>query len=394
MRLRSLFFRGVFSLLGLLIVLAGLAYWSDPSFWGRYATSLNSLDPSAVDWRQPQEPVPGGDRGLAEAPPEEISAPALRAAIDYAEGMDSFAFLVHHRGVLVHEQYWQGHGPASRFDTNSLHKGVLSMVLGLAIADGYIASLDDPVGDYIQQWADDARGEITLRELATMRSGLRVEAFSPSPLSKGMRLVLGSQVDELTLALPLANEPGREFQYLNFNAQALGIAVSRALDQPYADYLSERLWRPLGAPDAALWLDRDGGSPRLFCCLLTSARAWIQVGRLLLDEGRIDGEQILPNGWTAQMTRPSAANPNFGLQLWLGSPPDGQRPYNRESSLVATHGEPYLAPDVVFLDGAGGQRLYVVPSEELVILRIGKTQLEWDDAVIPNALLRGISAAR
>jgi len=394
MRLRSLFFRGVFSLLGLLIVLAGLAYWSDPWFWGRYATSLNSLDPSAVDWRQPHEPVPGGDRGLAKALPEEISAPALRAAIDYAEGMDSFAFLVHHRGVLVHEQYWQGHGPASRFDTNSLHKGVLSMVLGLAIADGYIASLDDPVGDYIQQWADDARGEITLRELATMRSGLRVEAFSPSPLSKGMRLVLGSQVDELTLALPLANEPGREFQYLNFNAQALGIAVSRALDQPYADYLSERLWRPLGAPDAALWLDRDGGSPRLFCCLLTSARAWIQVGRLLLDEGRIDGEQILPNGWTAQMTRPSAANPNFGLQLWLGSPPDGQRPYNRESSLVATHGEPYLAPDVVFLDGAGGQRLYVVPSEELVILRIGKTQLEWDDAVIPNALLRGISAAR
>jgi len=221
-----------------------------------------------------------------------------------------------------------------------------------------------------------------------MRSGLRVEAFSPSPLSKGMRLVLGSRIDELTLALPLANEPGSDFQYLNFNSQALGIAVSRALDRPYADYLSERLWQPLGAPDAALWLDRDGGSPRLFCCLLTTARAWIQVGRLLLDEGRIDGEQILPDGWTAQMMQPSAANPNFGLHLWLGSPPDGIRAYNRESSLEATHSEPYLAPDIVFLDGAGGQRLYVVPSEELVILRIGKARLDWDDAVIPNALLQ------
>jgi hypothetical protein len=78
------------------------------------------------------------------------------------------------------------------------------------------------------------------------------------------------------------------------------------------------------------------------------------------------------------------------LNLWLGSPADGRRGYNRESSLEATHSEAYLAPDLVFLDGAGGQRLYVVPSEELVILRIGKTRLEWDDAVIPNALLRGI----
>src|SRR6056297_650113 len=171
MRLRSLFFRGVFGLLGLLIVLAGLAYWSDPWFWGRYATSLKSLDPSAVDWRQPQVPVPGGDRSLVQAPPEGISPPALRAAIDYAEAMDSFAFLVHHRGALVHEQYWQGHGPDSRFDSNSLHKGVLAMVLGLAIADGHIDSPDDPVGQYIPEWADDARGEITLRELASMRSG-------------------------------------------------------------------------------------------------------------------------------------------------------------------------------------------------------------------------------
>lgn len=393
MRLRSLLWRSALGLLLGLLLLGGLAYWSDPWFWGRYATSMKSLDPAAVDWRQPQVPVPGGARPLPTAEPAQIAAPALRAAIDYAEAMDSFALLVFHGGALVHEQYWQGHGPHSRFDSNSLHKGVLAMVLGLAIEDGHIDSLDDPVGRYLEEWADDARAAITLRELGTMHSGLRVEAFRLSPLSKGMRLVMGSNVEELTLALPLEDTPGADFQYLNFNAQALGIAVSRAVGQPYARYLSERLWQPLGAPDAAVWLDRAGGTPRLFCCLLTTARAWIQLGRLLLDDGRIDGERILPGGWVAEMMRPSASNPNFGLHLWLGSPPDGVRPYNRESGLEATHSEPYLAADVVYLDGAGGQRLYVVPSAGLIILRIGKPRLDWDDAVLPNALLRGIRAA-
>jgi CubicO group peptidase (beta-lactamase class C family) len=82
-------------------------------------------------------------------------------------------------------------------------------------------------------------------------------------------------------------------------------------------------------------------------------------------------------------------NPNYGMQVWLGSPAGGVRTYNRQSTLVALHSEPYLVDDVVFLDGVGGQRVYVIPSAELVIVRIGKSQMDWDDAVLPNALLRG-----
>lgn len=382
--------KGVAIVAGLVVLLAAAIYLSDPLFWKRYATSMQGLDPTAMDWRQPQEQVAGGNQRLREDVVDGISPEALRAAAAYAEQMDSYAFLVHHRGALVVERYWGGFGPDSRFDTASMHKGVMAMLLGLAIADGYIESLDDPVGRYLEEWAGDARGDITLRDLATMASGLLVEAFQPQPFSRGMRLVLGSDIEGLTLSLPAEGSPGEDFQYLNFSSQALGLALSRAIGRRYADYLSERLWRPLGAPDAAVWLDRDAGTPRMFCCLLATAPAWVQVGRLLLDDGRIEGRQLLPPGWAEEMMRPSSANPNYGLQLWLGSPENGVRRYNRLSTLEVPHSEPYLAPDVVFFDGAGGQRVYVVPSAQLVVVRIGRARIDFDDAVIPNTLLRGM----
>ena len=375
-----------------LVVLAGTGlYLSDPVFWKRFVTSMQSLDPSAVDWRQPQEPVRGGDLRLGKKRFDGIAPEALREAIEYAEQMDSHALLVQHRGSLVLERYWDGFGPDSRFDTASMHKTVLGMLLGLAIEDGHIGSLDDPVGRYISEWADDARGAITLRQLATMSSGLKVEAFRPSPFSRGMRLVLGTDIEGLALELPAEGPPGEDFQYINFNSQILGIALSRAVRQRYADYLSARLWQPLGAPDAAVWLDREDGMARTFCCLLASAPAWLQVGALLLNDGQVDGRRVLPEGWVAEMKNSSATNPNYGLQLWLGSPADGVRRYNRLSSLEARHAEPFLAPDVVFLDGVGGQRVYVIPSAELVIVRIGQPAMEWNDSVLPNTLLRGLA---
>ncbi len=393
MRALKLLFGGLAGLIALLALIGSGFYLSDPWLWKRYATSLQGLDVTNIAWRSPAEPVPGGDRRLREDVVNGISADALREAVAYAEQMESFALLIHHRGALVVERYWGGHGPDSRFDTASMHKSVMALLLGIAIEEGHIGSIDDPVGRYLVEWADEPRGEITLRQLATMSSGLLVEAFRPSPFSKGMQLVLGSNIDELALSLPLDEPPGSRFDYLNFSSQVLGIALTRAVGMRYAQYFSQRLWQPLGAPDAAVWLDREDGSPRIFCCLLASAPAWMHVGVLMLNEGRVDGRQVVPAEWLSAMTTPSAVNPNYGMQVWLGSPASGMRTYNRESTLEVPHSEPYLADDVVFLDGAGGQRVYVIPSAELVIVRIGKSRMDWDDAVLPNALLRGRVAA-
>ena len=393
MRALKLVFGGLAGLIALLALIGSGLYLSDPWLWKRYATSLQGLDASNIDWRSPAEPVPGGERRLREDVVHGISADALREVMAYAEQTESYALLIHHRGALVVERYWGGHGPDSRFDTASMHKSVMALLLGIAIDEGYIGSIDDPVGRYVAEWANDPRGEITLRQLATMSSGLLVEAFRPSPFSKGMQLVIGSNIDELALSLPLDETPGTRFEYLNFSSQVLGIALTRAVGMRYAQYLSERLWQPLGAPDTAVWLDREDGSPRTFCCLLASAPAWMHVGVLMLNDGRVDGRQVVPAQWLAEMTTRSALNPNYGMKVWLGSPASGVRTYNSQSTLEVPHSEPYLADDVVFLDGAGGQRVYLIPSAELVIVRIGKSRMDWDDAVLPNALLRGRQSA-
>ena len=93
------------------------------------------------------------------------------------------------------------------------------------------------------------------------------------------------------------------------------------------------------------------------------------------------------------MTTPAATNPNYGYQVWLGSPPGTERKYN-DKTVKAFHSEPYVAADIRYIDGFGGQRVYMVPSQELIIVRTGEAVFDWDDAVIPNAILRGLRVRR
>ncbi|MGY6553398.1 MAG: serine hydrolase domain-containing protein [Wenzhouxiangella sp.] len=381
---------GLLGLVLLLVVSGGVLYASDPWLWQRFATAFQAQDIANVDWRRPAEAVAGGDRLLPAVHGHGIEPSAMQAALAYAESTGSHALLIHHRGELVVERYWNGHGRDTRFDTASMHKSVLGLLLGIAIDEGKVGSLDDPVGRYIAEWADDARGEISLRQLAGMSSGLKLEPFVPNPFAPGLRLMIGSDVQATALDLPWYEPPDQRFEYTNFNSQLLGIALERAVGMRYAEYLSSRLWQPLGAPDAAVWLDREDGMARTFCCLLATAQAWMQLGVLLLNQGALDGQQIVPADWIAAMTTPSALNRNFGLQLWLGAPASGLRRYNSASRLEILHSEPFLADDVFFMDGMGGQRVYVIPSAELVIVRIGAVDAGWDDSVLPNTLLRGV----
>lgn len=386
-------------LTGALIVLALLAgaaaFASDPLYWKRLFTLPRGDAHKAVEWYTPTDRVAGRERTVRSvAPGDERLAPTAIAAIEaYGTETDSIGLLVYQGGQVVYEKYWPGYARDTRVEAASMHKTVLALAIGAAIADGSIGSVDDRIGRYLPEWSADPRGDITVEQLLQQASGLEVQPFSLNPFGTSMRVYFGTDLAGTVLGIPLADRPGARFEYTNVNAQILGLVLERATGRRYADYLGERIWSRIGAPEASVWLDRPGGLARTYCGLLTTTRGWLQVGRVLLGRGEVDGERIVPEAWVDAMLTPSATSPHYGYQIWLGLPPGKERRYNSLSKAVARHSAPFAVEDVAFLDGWGGQRTYVVPSRDLVIVRLGRPQPDWDDARLVNVVVAGLQEA-
>ena len=264
----------------------------------------------------------------------------------------------------------------------SMAKSVLALLIGIAISEGHIDSEDDPVAKYLPEWRNDERANITIKHLLQMASGLRRYDDKNDPFSDLVQLYLGDDAAATALSVPAEIEPGTKFQYNNANSQTLGVLLERVTGKRYTEYLSEKLWQPIGAQDAAFWLDRPGGMAKVFCCFFTTTRGWARLGQLLLHNGKVDSLQVVPTGWLQKMITPSPLEPDYGYQIWLGFSEDGTRKKHRS--------EPFIPRDMFWLDGADIQRVYVVPSYKLVIVRLGEDVAKWDEAFVVNTLIRGM----
>ncbi|QTD57439.1 serine hydrolase domain-containing protein [Parasphingorhabdus cellanae] len=321
-------------------------------------------------------------------------AAAIAQADSYSNAQKGVGLVILKDGKILHESYAGDAGAATSTDSYSMHKSVLALVYGIAIAEGIIGSLDDRAGQYISEWKDDPRGQITLRQLLHMESGLKLYSFADAG-ERLRELLFAADINAVALDYPLADAPGAEFRYNNVNSQVAGIALQRALQangyDSYAGYLEQKLWCPVGNDTARLWLDREGGAPHYYSGLFTNPHNWARIGELIRNQGRLHGKQIVPAEWIKAMAQSAPTNPNYGLHVWRGSPYVAKRRYSQQNPLAVTHGAPYLAEDVLFFDGFGGQRVYVVPSSGLTIVRTGQVNFDYDDAKIVNLILDGLS---
>jgi CubicO group peptidase (beta-lactamase class C family) len=288
--------------------------------------------------------------------------------VAWAQARDTCALLVVHRGRIVLERYWCGLNHGTRVNAWSMAKTVAALAVGAAVAQGAIGDLDAPIRAWIPEWASDARGDITVRQLLQMTSGLRIGNL--------IRIHIGTDARTALLDTPAEQAPGLAFAYRNINTMLLSLIVERATGQRWARFLSQSVWRPIGARDAAVWLDTPGGIAKTYCCLLATARDWARVGLLLAQHGSFDGRQVIPAGWIDQMLTPSAREENYGFHVWLG--------YSRPACRAADWSRPFASPDTFMLVGRDEQRVWVVPSHQLVIVRLGRGSADWDDPVLPN----------
>lgn len=306
---------------------------------------------------------------------------------------NSTALIIARDGKIVHERYWQGTGRDTLFNPQSMSKTLTAMLVGTAIARGEIASVDDPIGSYIAEWSSDPRGQIPLRHMLWMASGLEQGddgyGYQVSRENPIVRHSLGSDFTRRLLTLDQTGPSGEAFDYNNQVNQLIGMVLESATGKDYETLLSERIWRPLGLGHAKMPLDREGGMVLSSCCVLSRPIDWVRIGGLFLDAGKVGGRSIIPRDWLREMTEPSPAYAGYGYQVWIGNQQiGGERP--PLVPLVPWQSEAFAAPEVIVLHGHGGQRIYVMPDKGLVIIRAARDWPDaWDDAVLPNVIWRG-----
>jgi CubicO group peptidase (beta-lactamase class C family) len=259
------------------------------------------------------------------------------------------ALLVIENGKIVYEHYDQGGGAEVISPSFSMSKSILSLLFGFALEDGRIKSLDEPISRYLPEWEDRDEGKITLRQLLTMTSGLNWKENFVSPFSILAEGYYGRDLHTTALRQRLVDEPGKVFSYQSGSVQLLGLALSRATNMSLSEYLSRKLWIPLGAEKDALWsLDHEEGMEKAFCCLNATARDFARIGELMRLKGQWQGQTLLSNRYLSLITTPTG---HFGYDWWIYESAEGQVP---------------------FAWGFLGQYILVVPQKNRVVVRLGK----------------------
>lgn len=349
-----------------------------------------------IEWRQPKEIVKGNYTERFELRPDHFPAPdALIAAIEYSRSQQGRGLMVWFDGALVASDFSDDLGPAVHTASYSMHKSVVAIVVMQAVEAGVFESIDDPVGRYLVAWRDDPRGQTTLQQLLTHTSGLAHHSLDGTP-NKARDLLLSSRIRETALSHKQPDVAGKTFSYNNVNHQIIGLALEDALHergQRYAEFLSKNLWQPLGNRDAAVWIEKPGGTARFANSLEAGLEDWLAVGVMLANNGQYESQRILSEQSLTALLEPSEQNPAYGLSIWRGDAWQKKRSYSTKTPVKILHSKPYLAPDVYFFDGFGGQRVYFVPSRRLVVARSGEVNLEYDDAAIVNELIGGLQRA-
>lgn len=277
----------------------------------------------------------------------------------YNKEWESSAYLVFKGDSILFEKYWGKHDENTVSNSFSAAKTVVALLIGIAVEDGSIHSIDDPVGNYIPEFKSGDKAVITIRDLLLMASGLDWSESGKNPLSDNAESYYGSDLYGLVTSQHVEREPGKEFIYQSGNSQLLAFVLKSATGRSISDYCSEKLWSKIGVEDNAYWsLDKEDGDEKAFCCIYATARDYGKIGRLILQQGNWNGEQVVPKWYMEEMvaippgmkTDEGIENHQYGLHIWVY--------------------EGYQSP-VWYCRGIKGQYIIAIPEEDLVIVRLG-----------------------
>jgi hypothetical protein len=275
----------------------------------------------------------------------------------YLEDNNTVAFLIIKNDTLQYEKYFKGYDKQSIVPSFSMAKSITSILIGCAIDESLIKSVDEPITNYIPELTKNGFDKVTIKHLLQMTSGIKFNESYINPFGDAASFYYGLNLRKEIGKMKLKTEPGKQFDYVSGNTQLLGLVLERSLkNKTITSYLQEKIWSPLGMEYDASWsIDRKkNGLEKTFCCLNARARDFAKIGRLYKNKGNWNGKQIVSQRWVEESTKldTSEGSANFyQYQWWLPTP-----------------NEDFMA------EGILGQFVYVNPTKDLIIVRLGKNE--------------------
>jgi CubicO group peptidase (beta-lactamase class C family) len=274
---------------------------------------------------------------------------------DYLSRHPATGLLIARGDTILYEHYQYGRTDRDRMLSQSMAKTIVAMLVGIAVREGAIRSIDQPAQDYVPALAGTEYGETPIRALLHMASGVAFKEVydAPGDNERLNRLLFGP--DNPGPAQAVATFNAREaagdtrFHYASIETEVLGLVVAQAVKMSLTDYLQTRIWEPMGAEASAPWTVDTTGQEVAYCCLNAVLRDWARVGMMLANDGAWNGAQIVPRQWVLDATtpqqpyqRPGSAAPfyGYGYQVWLFPGP------RRQFALLGIHGQSiFVDPD-------------------------------------------------
>ena len=274
------------------------------------------------------------------------------------EDIGTVAVLAIKNDSIVQEYYWDGYSDSSLSGSFSMAKSITSLLIGAALKEGKIQSLEEPVGNYLPEFKTGEKAKVRIIDLLTMSSGSNWDESYANPFSVTTEIYYGHDAYKTAVGVSIVHPPGTLHEYKSGDTQLLGLVLEKATGKSLSAYASEKLWQPMGAEHAALWSTDDvGGNEKAYCCFNSNARDFARLGRLMLDSGRWKGNEIISMDYYLNSIKPCMIPDThgercmyYGYQWWLFPSRTG----------------------VFYARGILGQYVIVIPSKKTVVVRLGK----------------------
>jgi len=263
------------------------------------------------------------------------------------------SFLVIKNDSILFEKYYDGHKQTDISNSFSVAKSIVTSMLGKAIMEGKIKSLDQPVSDFFEEYKNGLASELTVGDLASMSSGMKWNEKYYSVINITSESYFTDDLRSVILGQEIENKPGKGFRYSSGDTQLLAMIIEKATGTSLSNYLSQKFWDPMGAENLALWQidSEESGMEKAYCCIAATARDFARFGKLYIDKGKWGDTEILDSSFVELSLNPVFDDsPFYGYGWWL---------YEYEGKKVFT------------MNGHRGQFVISFPDENIIIVRQG-----------------------